>query len=199
MLINKLYAVPNQTRFSTEPNTFLVAAAKAMQPGKALDVAMGQGRNAVHLALQGWDVTGFDVADEGLRVANENAARAGTRLTTVTSCFEDFDYGIDRWDLITFIYTDAPVIDPGYVARIIAALKPGGFVLIERPYRPVQGIDPELGPPNEQDKPNALLKAWPGLQVVYYEDKPGIADWQQTSVDRNEHPMRIVRLLARKL
>ena len=35
---------------------------------------MGQGRNAVWLALQGWDVTGYDIAAEGLKIAREAAA-----------------------------------------------------------------------------------------------------------------------------
>ena len=52
---DKLYATPNQTRFTLEPNAFLVTMTKGLTPGKALDVAMGQGRNAVYLASKGWD------------------------------------------------------------------------------------------------------------------------------------------------
>ncbi len=64
---NKLYMTPGQIRFRYEPNAFLVQTAKRLKPGKALDIAMGQGRNAVFLATQGWDVTGYDLADEGRR------------------------------------------------------------------------------------------------------------------------------------
>jgi 2-polyprenyl-3-methyl-5-hydroxy-6-metoxy-1,4-benzoquinol methylase len=38
---------------------------EARKPGRALDIGMGQGRNSVFLALKGWDVTGFDISDEG--------------------------------------------------------------------------------------------------------------------------------------
>ncbi len=195
---NRLYRSPDQTRFTTEPNGFLVSTVKALKPGKALDVAMGQGRNAVYLAANGWDVTGFDVAEEGMKVAAENAARFGARITTVKSRFEEFDYGKERWDLIYFVYTDAPIVDPQYVARIRDALKPGGLVLIDRPFRSL--TDPEPGwPDTEQDKVNALAKAWSGLQIVFYEDTTGIGDWQQTAANRLEKKLRIVRLLARKL
>lgn len=198
MWMNRLYRTTDQTRFSTEPNLFLVDTVKALKPGKALDVAMGQGRNAVFLATQGWDVTGIDIADDGLRSAQANAAAAGTKLTTLNVRFEDFDYGESQWDLICFIYTDAPVLDPLYVARITKALKPGGLLLIERPHRLLDGEDPDLGPLQPNDLPNALPRAWDGLRILRYEDLLGISDWQQTRVDRHERPLRIIRLLAEK-
>jgi SAM-dependent methyltransferase len=195
---NRLYRSPNQTRFTTEPNGFLVSIVNGLKPGKALDVAMGQGRNAVYLAAKGWDVTGFDVAEEGLKAAAENAARIGARIATVKATFEDFDYGKERWDLIYFVYTDAPTVDPKYVARIRDALKPGGLVLIDRPFRSL--TNPEPGwPETEQDKVNALTKAWSDLQIIFYEDTTGIGDWQQTAENRLEKKLRIVRLVARKL
>ncbi|MDX2150068.1 MAG: class I SAM-dependent methyltransferase [Bryobacteraceae bacterium] len=197
--MNKLYTSPAQTRFTHDPNAFLALAAKAWKPGKALDVAMGQGRNALYLARQGWKVTGYDIAEEGLRVAREAAAKAGVTLHTVLSTFEDFDYGIERWDLIYFVYTDAPVVDPAFARRIVAALKPGGYLLIERPFKDLDQPDPEWRAPLiEQDKPNALLQAYPGLRVLHYQDTMEVGDWQQTSVKRIEKQLRIVRLLARK-
>ncbi|ACB77189.1 class I SAM-dependent methyltransferase [Opitutus terrae] len=195
---NRLYAARDHSRFIATPNTFLVDVAKTLQPGKALDVAMGQGRNAVYLAALGWDVTGVDLADEGLRIAQENAAAAGTKLTTVNKSFEEFDYGEAQWDLICFIYTDAPVIDPVYVARIIKALKPGGLLLIERPHRRLDVEDPELGALLPKDFPNALPRAWDGLRILRYEDLLGVSDWQQTSANREQLKLRIIRLLAEK-
>ncbi len=194
---NKLYSSPDQTRFTLQPNAFLVSVTKDMKPGKALDVAMGQGRNAVYLAMQGWDVTGFDIAEEGLKVAAENAAKAGARLTTVKTTFEGFDYGKKKWDLIYFVYTDAPTVDPGYVQRIRDAIKPGGFVLIDRPLRSF--TDPEPGwEETEQDKINAFARAWSDMQIVFYQDTTEFADWQQGRAGRLEKKMRIMRLLARK-
>jgi len=52
---------------------------------------MGQGRNAVYLASKGWDVTGFDVAEEGMKIAEANAAKSGAHIKTVKASFEDFD------------------------------------------------------------------------------------------------------------
>jgi 2-polyprenyl-3-methyl-5-hydroxy-6-metoxy-1,4-benzoquinol methylase len=46
--------------FTEQPNALLIGAIQGRKPGRALDFGMGQGRNAVFLAQQGWDVTGFD-------------------------------------------------------------------------------------------------------------------------------------------
>jgi len=56
-------------RFNTAPNQFLVDMAKGRKPGTALDVGMGQGRNGIWLAQQGWDVTGFDPAEKAVALA----------------------------------------------------------------------------------------------------------------------------------
>jgi len=195
---NRLYRTETQTRFTTEPSAFLAAMIKRMKPGKALDVAMGQGRNAVFLATQGWDVTGYDIAEEGLKVAQENARRAGVRLTTAHAGWDDFDHGRQQWDLIAFIYTDAPVMDPKFIARIQTALKPGGYVLFDRPYRNLESPEP-FWREKEHDKPNALPKAWNDLQLVFYEDTNGVGDWQQTAVARQEYTqLRLVHMLVRK-
>ena len=62
--------------FNTQPNAFLVEMVKGRAPGAALDVGMGQGRNALYLAQQGWAVTGFDPADKAVAQANATAAES---------------------------------------------------------------------------------------------------------------------------
>ena len=69
---NRILTNPKPT-FNTEPNAFLVQIAKSRKPGTALDVGMGQGRNAIYLAQQGWTVTGFDPADQAVAAARDRA------------------------------------------------------------------------------------------------------------------------------
>ena len=64
--------------FNTNPNEFLVQMATGRKPGRALDVGMGQGRNTIWLAQQGWDTTGFDPAEKGRR-AGAGERREGWR------------------------------------------------------------------------------------------------------------------------
>ena len=82
---------------------------------------------------QGWEATGFDPAEEGLKVAQAAAAKAGVAIKTVKAKYEEFDFGRERWDLIVFCYAFAPLSDAGLVRRVHASLKPGGMVLIEHP------------------------------------------------------------------
>jgi 2-polyprenyl-3-methyl-5-hydroxy-6-metoxy-1,4-benzoquinol methylase len=74
------------------PRAALAPRRVASRPGTALDVAMGQGRNAVYLAQQGWRVTGFDVADEGAKIARAAAQRLGVTLEAVVASNEQFDW-----------------------------------------------------------------------------------------------------------
>lgn len=67
-------------------------------PGAALDLATGQGRNALYLAGHGWTVTAVDISVEGLRRAREAAARAHVALDTVQTDIDAYDYGVATWD-----------------------------------------------------------------------------------------------------
>ena len=52
--------------WTARPNRFLVAEAAGLVPGRALDLACGEGRNAVWLAEQGWQATGVDFSGVAL-------------------------------------------------------------------------------------------------------------------------------------
>ena len=59
--------------WSAQPNRFLVVEVETLPPGRALDLACGEGRNAVWLAERGWDVTGVDFSNVGLDKARRLA------------------------------------------------------------------------------------------------------------------------------
>jgi SAM-dependent methyltransferase len=82
--------------FNTNPNEFLVQMAKGRKPGTALDVGMGQGRNTIWIAQQGWDTTGFDPAEKAVALAQQNAAKLGVRIHAEIKGSEDFDFGERR-------------------------------------------------------------------------------------------------------
>jgi 2-polyprenyl-3-methyl-5-hydroxy-6-metoxy-1,4-benzoquinol methylase len=158
---NKIYNSTNPP-FRQEPSQFMMRIAEGMKPGAALDVAMGQGRNTVWLASKGWKVTGYDLADEGLRIAGEAAKKAGLSLETVKASHDEFDLGKERWDLIVQTYAFTNLSDDAYRKRLIDSLKPGGVLLIE-------GFGG--GPKNQ------MIDGFKDLRVLYYEDREDIADW----------------------
>jgi SAM-dependent methyltransferase len=52
--------------WSAGPNQFVEAELAGLHPGRAVDLACGEGRNAIWLARQGWQVTAVDFAGAGL-------------------------------------------------------------------------------------------------------------------------------------
>ncbi len=118
----------NGVGFNHEPNAFLVNTVKGRRPGTALDVGMGQGRNSLYLASQGWKVTGVDLSDEGIRIATDAAARQKLTLNAIVADVDTWDFGNGRWDLIAMIYADANIPT---VQKAKASLKKGGLFVVE--------------------------------------------------------------------
>lgn len=178
--------------FTPSPNAFLAAVSLGLTPGVALDVAMGQGRNSIFLAQQGWRVTGFDVSDEGLAIARANAKKAGVSVNAVHSGYQDFAFGRSRWDLVAMIYAFVPITSPAFVKRVTESLRPGGAVVYEHylytgdpAQRAAAGW---LGEVADDELP-AIFEE---LQVVHYEETQAVPDWG------GPEPAPIVRLLAKK-
>jgi len=182
---NKIFTSPDPP-FNPKPNQFLVDTVKGLHPGKALDVGMGQGRNSLYLAQQGWDVTGVDISTEGTRLAREQAAKLGVKLNAVLQSADDFDYGKDQWDLVIGMFMHQ--IFSRNADKIRAGLKPGGLVVVEAFYDDMsKAIDRPLG-----YKTNELLRSFDGLRILFYEDRTGPADWSRGE----QRP--IVRFIAKK-
>jgi 2-polyprenyl-3-methyl-5-hydroxy-6-metoxy-1,4-benzoquinol methylase len=172
-------------RFNTNPNAFLMEMVKGRKPGKALDVGMGQGRNAIWLAQQGWDVTGFDPAEKAVALAKQNAEKAGVKLTTEIKGWEDFDFGENRWDLVVLSYVGAREFN-GIVTK---ALKPGGVVVLEA-FHADATKSGSIGGAVVFDS-GELPALFKDLRVVRYEEPMATADFGQQQ-------LRVVRLCAEK-
>jgi SAM-dependent methyltransferase len=119
--------------FNLDPNAFLVSIAKDLKRGDALDVGMGQGRNAIFLARQGWNVTGFDASQVGVTQAQEQARKSGLNLTAVRQTAAAFDWGTNRWDLIVVMYQTFSLLRGDCQASGPDQSKP--MCLLERPVR----------------------------------------------------------------
>jgi SAM-dependent methyltransferase len=118
--------------FRGEANAFLARMVSQWKPGKALDLGMGSGRNSIYLAQQGWDVTGYDISEEGLAAARRNAGKAGVKINAVRSSHQTFDFGKEQWDLIVMTYSFVNMQDSAFQQKIRESLRPGGIVLVEQ-------------------------------------------------------------------
>lgn len=180
---NAKFNDPN-TRFRHGPSPLLVTAISGRQPGRALDLGMGEGRNTIFLAQQGWDATGVDLSDVAVRQARKRAAELHVTISAIVDSADHYDLGTNKWDLIALFYMHAwyHSVKPASSNRLISALKPGGLLVVE-------GF---AGPQSFMFQPNELLHDFADLRVLRYEDTDDEAEWAPG------HRSHIIRFVAEK-
>ena len=92
--------------YGTKPNEFLEANVSHLPKGRVLSLAEGEGRNAVFLAKQGYEVTAVDSSLVGLNKAQKFAADEGVIIDFVHADLAEFDLGQNKWDGIISIFFD---------------------------------------------------------------------------------------------
>jgi len=123
----------SETEFlwSAEPNRVLVSEVAGLPPGRALDLACGEGRNAVWLAGQGWQVTGVDFAEVGLARAAELARDRGVDVDWLRADLIEYPSPAGAFDLVCVLYLQLPAEELAIVLpRAAEALAPGGTLLV---------------------------------------------------------------------
>ena len=113
--------------YGTEPIPFLKNNISLLPKNKALDLAMGEGRNGVYLATQGFDVLGLDISPIGLNKAQQLAKHFNTTIQTRVVDLENYQLEKNSYDVIICTY----YLQRDLFNQIKASLKPGGMVLIE--------------------------------------------------------------------
>lgn len=159
----------SHSQFNHQPSRLLMDVVHDRKPGLAIDLGMGQGRNAIYLAQHGWQVTGVDLSDVAIAQAKARAAQLAVSLDAVLDNLDHYDFGHNRWDLIVLFYMHAWYngARPRSVQRLRDALKPGGLIVIEG------FADKE----KYMLQPNELLHDFGDFRVLRYEDTQGEADW----------------------
>ncbi len=142
--------------FGTEPAAFLIENPWMLElpvgGGRALSLADGEGRNAVHLARHGWNVTAFDLARPALERAEALAAREGVRVDFRLDDLDDGAWADEtgRYDLVLGVFMQV-FGDEERKERlwhnIRRVLKPGGRIALHG-YRPEQLDYGTGGPPS---------------------------------------------------
>lgn len=129
---NRRYAI-SEFLWTVDANCFLVAEAARLPPGRGLDLATGEGRNAVWLAEQGWEVCAVDFADVGLRKGRDLAAMRGVaeRVSFEAADLRGYRPEPGGFDLVTLIYLQIPQAELRPVlVNAAQAVAPGGTFLL---------------------------------------------------------------------
>jgi 2-polyprenyl-3-methyl-5-hydroxy-6-metoxy-1,4-benzoquinol methylase len=136
--------------YGTLPNDFLVSRVTALPRGRVLCLGEGEGRNAVWLARQGFEVHAVDASSVGLEKARRLAHDRGVRLQAVVADLAQYEAGTAAWDAIVSIFCHLPPAVRSRVhGRIAHWLRPGGVFLLEA-YTPDQLALRTGGPPSAE-------------------------------------------------
>jgi len=117
--------------WTSTPNQFLVSEVADLAPGRAVDLACGEGRNAVWLAEQGWQVTGVDFSRVGLAKGRRLAEMRKVEVTWVESAVQEWVPPSEGFDLVAVFYLQLPQPERTVALEVAAsALAPGGTLLV---------------------------------------------------------------------
>jgi len=124
---DRKYAAAEQV-WSSEPNWFVEAALADLPAGRALDLACGEGRNAIWLAGRGWAVTAVDFSSVAVERGRRLAQAAGVPDTAVTWQVDDaLTAPLPEVDLVVLAYLQLPPDERRTgVRRAFEVLHPGG-------------------------------------------------------------------------
>lgn len=120
-------------RYGQLPNPFVADQAHLIAPGgSVLSIGDGEGRNGVWLAEQGCATTSQDGSAVAQDKAKRMAAERGVPLDTVFSDLTTWDWPKDRFDGVVCVFVHfRPERRVAVHRHMLAALKPGGLILME--------------------------------------------------------------------
>lgn len=117
--------------FGVDANQFVAASLADLPPGRALDLASGQGRNAVWLAARGHDVTAIDLSPVAIAQAQRLAEEAGVDVAFFAADLLTWEPEPEAFDLVVLSYLHLPEAARTAIhAKAIRALAPGGVVFV---------------------------------------------------------------------
>ena len=168
------------------PAAILAEVLPLLPRARALDIACGAGRNAIFLAMRGWDVTAVDFSSAALALACSAAQGAGIPvnlertlaepprqlrgLHLIEGDLEKFSLPRQAFDLIVCVN----YLQRSLFREIEAALRSGGVLLYETFTR--DQLQFAAGPRNLEFLLNRgeLRESFPNLATLFYRElSPG--------------------------
>ena len=123
------YAAAQQ--WSDEPNALAAQLLVDVPPGRALDIAAGEGRMSLWLASHGWQTTALDFSTTGLQRGQDRARECGLSVDWQVADVTTAPLGERAYDLVLVLYLHLARIElPAVLRRCAAAVAPGGRLLV---------------------------------------------------------------------
>jgi tellurite methyltransferase len=153
--------------FGEEPNPFLKKYIRLLPKGKALDIASGEGRNAVYLAQNGFDVDAVDISERGLKKAKKLARLKGVKIHTFLVDLDQYQIEKGRYDLVANFF----FLKRRLIPKIRKGLKKGGKVIFETYLLEHRTLG--TGGPKQAKyflKPNEPLRLFKNFRILFYRE-----------------------------
>lgn len=161
----------DEYEWSMHPHQFVAAELDGLPPGRALELAAGEGRNSVWLAERGWLVTAVDFSRVGLDKGRKLSAAHGVgdgQVDWVVADLSEYTPARSAFDLVLIAYLQVGAALRGQVlAGAAAALVPGGTLLVVG--HDLANLSEGAGGPSSPDvlyTPEAITAALSGLRIV---------------------------------
>lgn len=158
--------------WGSEPNQFVRRLCERLPVGQALDLACGEGRNALWLARVGWKVLGVDFSPVAIERAKGHS-RQESAIVADRIRWRLVDVTVERprpksADLVLLSYVHLPTEQRGQLVRSAAgAVRPGGHLVLVGHDR--RNLDEGVGGPQDRDllyAPDELAHLLVGTGVV---------------------------------
>lgn len=167
-----------QFAYGVKPNEFFKSEIEKLNPGRALFLGEGEGRNSVYAATLGWKVDAVDFStsakEKALRLAEENKVKINYTVTDL----ENYQFLKSKYDVVVMIFLHLPKeLNIKIFSNAISALKSGGKLLIET-FSKNQINNSSGGPkyPELLFSEEELSRFTQGLNKILFESKTIILD-----------------------
>ena len=153
--------------FGKEPATFVRDNIDKLPIGRALDIAMGEGRNAVYLAKKGFSVDGVDISEVGIRKAKRLAHENHVSIHTINADLDHYVITPNHYDVILNI----EYLQRSLIPQIKKGLKKGGIVVYEN-----ETVDQLNNPGGQGTRRDYLLakgelkELFKDMQIIVYKE-----------------------------
>jgi tellurite methyltransferase len=142
------------------PAPLVVEFAGGLQPGLALDLASGPGRNALYLAGRGWRVTAVDGSSTAIELLRGSNPSIDARVVDLET--GDFEFPADACDLVLSCY----YLQRSLIPLIKSALRADGLLIM---IVHVADADQPRGTPTRA-YPGELRTFFEGWRILHYRE-----------------------------
>jgi len=168
------------------PVDFLADNLHLLPKGKALDLAMGQGRNAFFLAEHGFDVTGIDSSPVAIDQCRKLTAERGLSITAVLADLTDYALPKGEFDVIVNCY----YLQRDLISDIKQSLRVGGVIVFETFNHGHARFNPDMNP-DYMLQEGELLEFFRDYSTIVYRE--GLVTNPETNQSKS-----VSSLIARK-